>query len=784
MPDWGFPNVRAMVSEFRTASIPAAIRYRITVRGVVQGVGFRPFVYRLAQRHRLRGWVCNSSEGARIEVEGFRAGIEEFMHDLTATAPSHASIQELDVASCAPAGYSAFEIRPSAMGSKRALVLPDIAVCDECLRELNDPDDRRYHYPFTNCTHCGPRFTIITGLPYDRINTTMRGFTMCADCRAEYEDSANRRFHAQPNACPQCGPQLALIDDAGRTIAVRGTALDACVDALLSGQIVAVKGLGGFHLMVDATDDAAVMRLRQRKNREEKPFAIMYPSLDAARQHCDISDLGASLLLSHQAPIVIVPRRFGVSGPAWPVAPKNPYLGVMLPYTPLHHLLMQRVERPLVATSGNLAEEPICTDEANVVERLGRVADVFLAHDRPIARPVDDSVVRIVAERPMLLRRARGYAPLPIVLDEPSPPILAVGAHLKNTVAVVHDNRVFASQHLGDLSTALAYAAFRDGVQSLQSMYEVVPELIARDAHPDYVSSQYANENASDSYSVQHHYAHVLSCMADNNLRCEVLGVAWDGAGYGLDGTTWGGEFLRTDGESFERVGHFRCFRLPGGDAAAREPRRSALGALSELLGNTFAEAQDVPSVRAFTPDEFDVLVRMIRKGINAPKTSSVGRLFDVVASLTGLRHVSTFEGQAAMELEFAASEAGLVNPGAYELTLEDCHTIVVDWRPMLRAIIADVRDELPVSMISARFHNWLAEAICAEGKRIGIPHVVLSGGCFQNAYLAERAIQRLREEGFVPYWHRSFPPNDGGIALGQAVAAARYLSRKKSSCV
>jgi hydrogenase maturation protein HypF len=706
------------------------------------------------------------------------------MHDLRAEVPPHTSIQELDLVSCAPAGYPAFEIRPSALGSKKALILPDIAVCEECLREMNDSNDRRYHYPFTNCTHCGPRFSIITGLPYDRTNTTMRGFTMCAECRAEYEDPANRRFHAQPIACPQCGPQLALIDGGGQCIAVRSNALDTGVDVLLSGQIVAVKGLGGFHLMVDAADDAAVMRLRQRKNREEKPFALMYPSLEAVRQHCDISDLAESLLLSHEAPIVITSRRFGVAGPAEPVAPKNPHLGVMLPYTPLHHLLMQRVGRPLVATSGNLAEEPICTDEIGVVDRLGGVADVFLVHDRPIARPVDDSVVRIVGGRPMLVRRARGYAPLPIFLDESSPPVLAVGAHLKNTVALVQDKRVFVSQHIGDLSTALACAAFQDAIQSLQSMYEVAPELITCDAHPDYLSSHYASECAHNSYSVQHHHAHVLSCMADNNLRCEVLGVAWDGAGYGPDGTIWGGEFLHTDGESFERVGHFRCFRLPGGEAVAREPRRSALGALSELLGDTFADAHDLPCIQAFTPDEMKVLAQMLRKGINAPKTTSIGRLFDAVASLTGLRHLSTFEGQAAMELEFAAEETGLVNHSAYELTLSEGRTVVVDWRPVLRAIIADVRDALPVATISARFHNWLAEAICAVADRVGISHVVLSGGCFQNAYLAERAIQRLREEGFVPYWHRNIPPNDGGIALGQALAAARYLSRKKSPCV
>jgi len=819
-------------------------RLRITVRGAVQGVGFRPFVYRLATELGLAGWVNNSTQGVFIEAEGPPADLEKLLLRLEAERPPRSYIQSLEASWLDPVSYTSFEIRPSeAGGAKTALVLPDIAACPDCLREVFDPVNRRYFYPFTNCTNCGPRFSIIESLPYDRPNTAMKGFAMCPQCQAEYDDPRDRRFHAQPNACPECGPQIQLWDRQGKVVLSRASphprsgrdlsprgpspagrgrlgeaslpasghavggsqaVLAAAVEAIREGKIVAVKGLGGFHLMVAAGNDQAVRRLRELKHREEKPLALMFPSLAAVRAVCEVSPPEERLLCSPEAPIVLLHRIHASriahhASPLSPaLAPGNPNLGVMLPYTPLHHLLLSLLGAPVVATSGNLSDEPICTDEHDALERLGSIADLFLVHDRPIVRHVDDSIVRVMMGRELVLRRARGYAPLPIQLRFAADcrqsgiggSVLAVGAHLKNTIALSVGPQVFLSQHIGDLETDLAYEAFRRVIADFERLYEATPALIAADAHPDYLSTRFARDlvsvgsrhkealtSAPQLISVQHHVAHVLSCMAENELEPPLLGVSWDGTGYGLDHTIWGGEFFLVMDAGCERVAFLRQFRLPGGDQAVREPRRTALGLLYEMLGDDAFHMTNLAPLRAFSPAELKPLKAMLARQLNSPLTSSAGRLFDAVAALLNLRQQVRFEGQAAMELESALE--GVQTDDAYELPLRSPRPtphapILLDWSPMIKAILTDLERRVGPGLISAKFHNALAEAIVAVASESGQERVILSGGCFQNRYLTERAVRRLREAGFLPYWHQRVPPNDGGISLGQTVAALR----------
>ena len=820
------------------------------IRGAVQGVGFRPFVYRLAAELGLAGWVLNDTAGVFIEVEGDEPALAEFLRRLPAEPPPRALIQSLDAAWLAPAGYAHFEIRHSdGQGSKTVLVLPDIATCADCLREVFDPADRRHGYPFTNCTNCGPRFSIIQALPYDRPNTTMRRFALCPACQAEYDSPLDRRFHAQPNACPVCGPRLSVI---GKRLTVNGEqweaetdyrlpiigCLQTAADALRAGQIVAVKGLGGFHLMVDAGNADATARLRRRKQRYEKPLALMVRDLAAARRLVEIDEQAAALLASAEAPIVLLPRRADAPVAA-NVAPGNPMLGVMLAYTPLHHLLLDEVAQPLarsetgqsaggarsetghsiealVATSGNLSDEPICIDNDEAVQRLGHVADLFLVHDRPIERHVDDSVAWIVEGQPRLLRRARGYAPLPVLLAQPAPTILAVGAHLKNTVALSVGRQVFVSQHIGDLETAEALAAFERVIADFLRLYEAEPVAIAHDMHPDYLSTRWARENDevgtmndesggdaehagntdhhssfiihhSSLISVQHHHAHLAACLAENGAAGPALGVTWDGTGYGLDGTIWGGEFLLGDATGFTRVAHLRPFRLPGGDAAARGPRRVALALLWELYGEASLEMDDLAPIRALPASERQVLGQMLRRGLSAPVTTSAGRLFDGVAALLGLHQQVSFEGQAAMALEYAADPAV---SGAYPITLTPTNSpadssfivhpssFLLDWQPLLEALVHDLRAGVTSGMMAARFHNALVDGIVQVAQAAGQPQVALTGGCFQNRLLLTRAASRLRQAGFDVLLHRHVPPNDGGISLGQVAVAAAFLTK------
>jgi hydrogenase maturation protein HypF len=762
------------------------VRVRMRVRGAVQGVGFRPYVYRLAAEMGIAGWVANGPDGVTIEAEGEVATVESFSLRLRGELPPAAAIHELLEEPVAPAGGERFEIRISdRAGKPSAVVLPDLATCDDCLREVLDPADRRYLYPFTNCTNCGPRFSIVRELPYDRPNTTMAGFAMCPACREEYGDPLDRRFHAQPNACPVCGPRLALWDHAGEVMESGGAAsiVSAAAAALAEGKIVAVKGLGGFHLMADARSRPAVAHLRERKHRPVKPLAVMARDLEMARELVAVGDEAEALLTGPEAPIVLL-RRLASAPVAANVAPGNPTLGVMLPAMPLHHLLLRACGFPVVATSGNLSEEPICTDEREAVARLGAIADLFLVHDRPIERHVDDSVAWVLRGEPRLLRRARGYAPMPVRVARELPAILAVGAQLKNTIALGVGRQVFVSQHIGDLETAQSQAAFERVIADFIRLYEASPAAIAHDLHPDYPSTRWALSPRGPladvpRIAVQHHHAHLAACLAENGVEGAALGVVWDGTGYGPDGVIWGGEFLVGDARGYRRAAHLLPFALPGGDAAIREPRRSALSLLHQAFGEHALEMGTLAPVATFTPGELRVMRQMLTTGFRAPNTTSMGRLFDAVAAILGLCERAGFEGQAAMALEAAADPHVR---DAWELPLvadADTGAEALDWRPMVRRLVEEMWGGEPIGTLAARFHNTLAAAAVQVAKRVGEPRVALSGGCFQNRLLATRTASALEDAGFRVLMHRLVPPNDGGISLGQVAVAAAKLSGK-----
>jgi hydrogenase maturation protein HypF len=736
-----------------TIAKPAVQRLRITLRGAVQGVGFRPFVYRLATEMNLTGWVLNSSAGLVVEVEGPPDRLSRFEERIERERP-RASVVTVHESEWIPAeGSSQFEIHASDSDAGKSVnVLPDLATCTECREELFDPANRRFEYSFTNCTNCGPRYTIVRDIPYDRPNTSMQEFVLCPECREEYENPRNRRFHAQPNACPVCGPKL------------EGTIEDAA-EALRQGEIVALKGIGGFQLLVDGRQPAAVARLRERKHREEKPFALMMPSLEVARQYCEISSAEVQLLESQAAPIVLLHPKPG-GDIAWNVAHCSPYLGVMLPYSPLHHLLMEECRCPLIATSGNRSDEPIAIANEEATTRLKDIADHFLMHNRPIVRPCDDSVVRLTRGRAGILRRARGYAPLGIRVKKSLPPVLAVGGHLKNTVAIAVGQDVFVSQHIGDLDTLEARGAFERAIDDLCRLYSFKPEAAVCDLHPDYASTQWAEKSGLPVLRVQHHQAHVVGCAAENGVDGEYLGVSWDGTGYGLDGAIWGGEFFHVDGERIDRIAHLRPFGLPGGDAAVREGWRSAVSLMFEVFGpepsgtgapHVWPTLRDVGSKEARAQS----VLRMLEGKLNVVPTTSVGRLFDAVASIAGVAQQNRFEGQAAMLLE---NEIG-------SLRTEEAYALPSgDWGDLIKAVIADKQAGTAAPRIAAKFHNALIAWITEVAISTGLKQAVFSGGVFQNRYLTERAAAVLEAKGFTVYTHRQVPPNDGGIALGQAV--------------
>jgi hydrogenase maturation protein HypF len=728
-------------------------------------------VYRLATSESLSGFVGNTNDGVTIEVEGPRPRLDRFLVRFDNEKPPHAAILRRHVRPLPPRGDPDFVVAPSeSRQSGPGTVLADLATCKACLREVFDPADRRYRYPFTTCVNCGPRYSIIEALPYDRARTTMRRFPLCAACEAEYTNPANRRFHAESIACADCGPRLALLNGAGTTIAVGDAALFEAIIALRAGHIVALKGLGGFQLLVDASNNIAVHRLRERKHRPRKPLAVMVPSLEAAADIAIINPVERDLLRSPEAPIVLLRARADRSTIAPAVAPDNPLLGVMLAYTPLHHLLLRDLGRPIVATSGNFSGDPIVADETEVLDRLGGIADLFLVHDRPIRRPVDDSVVRVMAGRPVVLRRARGYA-APLITAAITQPVLAVGGQQKSAIAAGEMGQLFLGAHIGDLDGPRARDAFARATAELPGLHGIRPVIAASDTHPDYHSTRVAAAIGPPVRRVPHHLAHVLSCMADNGLDAPVTGIAWDGTGHGADRTIWGGEIFTVDADHFRRVAHLHRFRLPGGEAAVREPRRAAFGALHAIGGDTSCLA-------AFTPDERAALTTMLDRDINAPLTSSAGRLFDAVAALLGLCQVASFEGEAAMAVEFASMRARRAAKLPIIDERETAGIMVLDWRPMLAALACS--SETPEALALA-FHNALSDAIVRIARRIGRPAVVLTGGCFQNALLTECAVDGLREAGFTPYWHRNVPPNDGGLAAGQAIFACRPLSEEKS---
>ncbi|KAB2878553.1 carbamoyltransferase HypF [bacterium] len=760
-------------------------RIHITIRGAVQGVGFRPFIYKLAHEVGLPGFVLNSPTGVLIEAEGEKEILDRFVLQIQFKKPPHAIIYSMEFSFLDPAGYIDFQIRESdSNGKKSAFIMPDLAVCDECLTEMFDLKNRRYLYPFINCTHCGPRFSIIESLPYDRPNTSMKQFKMCESCKNEYDNPLDRRFHAQPIACPDCGPHIEVWDKDRNMLAGLDTAIQFIVDAIKNGRIVAMKGLGGYQLICRADDDKVIGRLRERKKREEKPFAVMFPTMKSIQQHCEISNFEERLLHSAESPIVLVRRKENVrrSKVSLSVAPENPYLGAMLPYTPLHHILLRQLKLPVVATSGNVSEEPMATAEDEAVNRLHEIADFFLVHDRPIVRHVDDSIVRVVMGREMIMRRARGYAPLPITINHmesiEGPSVMAVGGHLKNTIAISIDKNIFTSQHIGDLSTQEAYTTFFKVGQDFRQLYNVKPKTIACDKHPEYLSSKFAETLAEYPIQVQHHEAHIAACRLENQIEGQALGVSWDGTGYGHDGTIWGGEFFISNDDGFKHVAQLRQFRLPGGEKAVKEPRRCAVGILYEMFGEQlFTDHQGLLS--NFKSEEAIVIHQMLSKKINSPITSSAGRLFDAVASLIGLRQHTNYEGQSAMMLEFAADSA---ITGIFDFELRRTERVILDWQPMIEAILIELRRKVPASILAAKFHNTLAEMIVAVAKETGDQKVILSGGCFQNAVLLEKTVQRLKADGFKVYWHQRIPTNDGGIAVGQVAIAIQSVHRKSKT--
>ena len=870
-------------------------RWHFQLQGIVQGVGFRPFVYRLAMALQLTGWVCNTTEGLHIETEGSIEQLEVFASKLRHEAPPHSLITHLKQWEVSCQGETQFQILDSQIlepkiavnqtpSSHRLtrdesgklhlgnLILPDLATCADCIRELFDPHNRRYRYPFLNCTCCGPRYSILQRLPYDRAHTTMANFAMCPNCRREYHDPLDRRFHAQPTACPDCGPQIQFIDNSIKNSPNRiplsefpeigNRALVKAIELIQSGGILAVKGLGGFHLVAAADDQSAIMRLRHRKRRSAKPLAVMVPSLDWLTKYVHLEPMEISLLQSPAAPIVLIPWQERERQPviASEVAPHNPYLGVMLPYTPLHHLLLADLGKPIVATSGNLSSETICIDEMEAITRLRDIADGFLIHNRPIARAIDDSVVRVIDSQPMILRRARGYAPLPIQLslpckssDQMPTAVLGLGGHLKNTIALGHlashrsdaefpQWQILISQHLGDLGNSTTWQHCQQTIKTITEIYAIVPQSLGCDLHPDYGSTQLAHQLVNNSANqdlsivpIQHHYAHVLAVMAEHELEVpqitatdgtnnsnsrtmpHILGVAWDGTGYGTDGTIWGGEFLlipptgarlsspakfpEQSSSAYRRIAHWRQFPLVGGDLASQEPRRALLGLLYVCFGADLPWS-NFPALESFNPKQRSLLLTALaritethpngeedhRTSASAlgTMTSSVGRLFDGVAALLNLCPQAqpriNFEGQAAMQLEFSAASIGeqtLDSTYPFRVISDhDSESLIIDWKPMIKAILIELCRGVAQSQIATTFHNTLTETIVMMAQRYPASPVVLTGGCFQNSYLLSRTIKRLKQQQINVYWPQKIPCNDGGLSLGQVYGVLRHYAQ------
>jgi len=742
-------------------------RLHISVTGIVQGVGFRPFVYNLARRFNLGGWVLNDASGVQIEAEGDSDALDDFVVSLRAEAPAQAMITEMIVMSQPERGETLFEIKLSQVSADRStFVSPDIATCQDCRQEIADPNNRRFRYAFTNCTNCGPRYSIVTDVPYDRMRTTMDQFTMCPACQTEYNDPNDRRFHAQPNACPNCGPSYWLLSQQGKVL--EGDPLTEARRLINDGAIIAVKGIGGYHLVCNATNDIAVSALRFRKLRADKPFAVMCGSLESVRRHCLLEKAEELLLTGAVRPVVLLAK-----GPAYSlaeqVAPGNAYLGVMLPCAPVHYLLFDPMDI-WVMTSGNTNEEPMAYSDEDAMDRLAGIADYFLIHNRIINCRADDSVTRIFANKPYILRRGRGLAPAPIRMARQGPPVLALGGELKNTFCLTKGNAAFISHHIGDLENMATFGAYTAAIEHYKRLFEIHPEVVACDFHPEYLSTKYAANLNFPRIAVQHHHAHIASVLAEHGLNEQVIGVAFDGTGYGSDGHLWGGEFLLADCHEFTRLAQCRYLPLPGGSKAIKEPWRSAALVLNELYGTEFVNL-DIPLIRLL-PDNWQLVVQSASKGINTPLTSGAGRLFDIVAAILGIRTHINYEGQAAIELEMAAfGTEGFVLP--YVITSGDVDEL--DFRPTFAAIVQAVLRGTGNAKLAAAFHTTMAVAIADMTRRLskitGIKKVVFSGGVFQNVTLL-RQVMCMLEGDFTVLLNRYVPPNDGGLALGQAVVA------------
>jgi len=754
-------------------------RIRMLISGIVQGVGFRPFIYNLARSRNLGGFVINTAGGVEIEVSGTTKDIDEFVFLINKNPPSLAYITDVRVEELPFASIEGFSIEHSRGGAQRsALVSPDVCVCSDCLSECYDPGDRRFRYPFINCTNCGPRYTIIRDIPYDRPNTTMSEFVMCPRCLEEYKDPEDRRFHAQPDACWSCGPSLSLWDTRGNPMPA-GDPIRKAADLLLDGRILAVKGLGGFHLAADATRNDSVTLLRTRKQRFEKPLAVMVTDVETARAFADVGPEEASLLESPQRPIVLLAKK-NTRYIAEQVAPLNPNFGVLLPYTPLHYLLLDAVGKPLVMTSGNLSEEPIVAANEEAFQRLGAFVDAFLMHNRKIHQRCDDSVARVSGGKPRIIRRSRGYVPMPVFLEESTVETLATGGELKNTVCLTKENRAFVSQHIGDMENLETFELFKATIHHLESILELHPRILAHDLHPDYMTTVFAKEEEhrfEKRIAVQHHHAHIASCMGEHGLQGPVIGLAMDGTGYGEDGTVWGGEVLLAHADRYERWGHFSNLLMPGGEKAIKEPWRMAVSFLYRTFGERM-RSLNLDLWRRIAEDQIDVLVQMMDKEINSPQTSSCGRLFDAVSSLLGIRDFVTYEGQAAIELE-ALSDFKESHEYPFDLVREK-GTVILKSESLFEPLVMDLLNGVHRGTIGSRFHHTLVSAwaeFCTRAREeSGINQVVLSGGVFQNRFLFETASERLACKGFEVYVHDKLPTNDACISFGQAVVANAAL--------
>ncbi len=752
-------------------------RINITVKGVVQGVGFRPFIYQLAHDYNLFGWVLNSSRGVFIEVEGPAEALDYFIKDIEKKAPPLARIEEIKTKEIKPNGEKSFKIKKSLEEEGQfVLVSPDISICDQCRQELFKPDDRRYRYPFINCTNCGPRFTIIKDIPYDRPKTTMNIFTMCPECQSEYDNPLDRRFHAQPNACQVCGPGLSLEKDGQ---AISGDPIVKTIDKLKEGWIVAIKGLGGFQLACDAQNNNAVKRLRERKKRRGKPLAVMVKDIQTAKEICLVNSEEEKLLSSPQRPIVLLEKRKG-QNIAEEVAPNNNYLGVMIPYTPMHYLLLRESDMILIMTSGNLSEEPIAMENEEAKERLGHIADYFLLHNRDIYSRYDDSVTRILDNERVMIRRARGYAPYPIRLPYKFPEMLAAGPELKNTFCLTKDNFAFISQHIGDLENIETLDHYEETIEIYKRLFRIQPKYIAYDIHPEYLSTKIAlQQKELEKIPTQHHHAHITSCMIENNYMEDVIGIAFDGVGYGSDGKLWGGEYLICSYRDFQRAGYFKYFPLPGGEVAIKNPYRITIGLLYQIFGQEFQKIK-LPFLKGIDQEEIELIIQMIDQKFNSPLSSSCGRVFDAVSALLGVRHRVYYEGQAAIELEMICAK-DIKSYYSYNIIKSE-DKFLIDIEPIFQEIINDlIKEKINRNAIASKFHNTIGQIILAGAieirKNTGLQAVALSGGVFQNAYLFLYTKKILEEAGFKCLYHHLIPTNDGCISLGQAAIAQAVIS-------